>query len=237
MTTRKKWFVVGASTGALLGALASIWGPPRTAEATAVIRDANSSDYTEIQIPEIFNISRHDIMLRLQRELSKSGLLAAATDSVRFGSGDLFTTIPSKTLNSGLIKLRLEPVVEKRFLTSDLGITGTTEFVVKFNLGITGTHPRLGAEILTRLAKSAHDKAKSALVSDRKSAIELEIARANYFIAVNRSQNKTPVMLEQELRAVRLELKAKRESRIAIIMEGVRVATAVGLDKPSPAIF
>lgn len=237
LTTRKKWFVVGASTGALLGMLASIWGPPRTAEATAVIREASSSEYTEIQIPEIFNISRHDILPRLQRELSKSAFLAAAIDSVRFRPGDLFTTIPSKTLNSSLIKLRLEPVIEKRVVTSDVGMTGSTESVVKFNLGITGTHPRLGAEILTRLAESAHAKAKSALVSDRKAAIELEIARANYFIAVSRNQSKSAVLLEQELRAVRLELKAKRESRIAILMEGVRVATAVGLDKPSPAIF
>ncbi|MBA4173326.1 MAG: hypothetical protein C0511_11950 [Hyphomicrobium sp.] len=83
----------------------------------------------------------------------------------------------------------------------------------------------------------AHTSAKAKLMSNRKSVIDLEIARATYLISATRSQSKNKALLEQELRAVRLELKEKREYRIATLKEALQVATAVGLDKPSPAIF
>lgn len=229
MARRKNWLVVAASTGAILGALASIWGPPRAAEATAVYRDTLEYAFSAVQLPEIFNLTQRDVMLQLGRELALRSHLESAVDSIKSDSADIFTAVPKWTLDSRQIKLRLDGVVAKR---------GTTEeTVASYRVGLTGTHPRVGAAILSRLSELAHTSAKAKLMSNRKSVIDLEIARATYLISATRSQSKNKALLEQELRAVRLELKEKREYLIATLKEALQVATAVGLDKPSPAIF
>jgi LPS O-antigen subunit length determinant protein (WzzB/FepE family) len=118
-------------------------------------------------------------------------------------------------------------------------------------VGIKLTYPEdiQGAEVINGFVQYSIDTVRSQVAADVDTLIQnrlnlltskMEAARANYeatkdvqIAKLTEADNLKRVQLQDELRALRLQLKTRRENRISQLNEAITIAKSLGISKPS----
>ncbi len=241
---RRSWLIAGALVGALLGVMAGLMGVGAGTGAYATVREVPPWKYEALQVPDVFSLDRDSLINRIQYGLSASSNLSEAIEAAKGNSANLLTYLPRANLQMDGIQLNVEPFdsVGKPSAEQKSGL----------RLQLTGTHPLVAVEILKDVVARAEVEMKTTLLSDFRSALNVEKTKVNLKLDAARNGYgvktsaelakleeagaKAKLLLADRLRAVRLELAASRQARIQQLGEAIKVAQAVGQIKPAALI-